>query len=281
MQDAIGERRARVPGQPRSGFIDRRNGHVEIPGHRFHGGNPEPRFRRLLLLFAGNERNRVHTGAIDDLVIDLACQQTQRQTITPEEWASIRSIARWVITAIFANERAPRGVTAVLGPPKPARPIWRSSDARPFSGVIGLPLRLLAREVYNKIVDRAGGTRLRSLPAKRDKAAESAVLGFHRGSDARIRVSFLAVDEIQIAADLERGHVFTDRILHRRGRDETLLLGAATMRRSSSDYCPAPASVERPRLSQLEFAGDRKSRGSRGAPRSWRFRLMKFTPLPN
>src|SRR6202021_1901377 len=43
-------------------------------------------------------------------------------------------------------------------------------------------------------------------------------------------VSFLAVDEIQIAADLERGHVFTDRILHRRGRDETLLLGAATMR---------------------------------------------------
>ncbi len=55
-------------------------------------------------------------------------------------------------------------------------------------------------------------------------------------------VSFLAVDEIQIAADLERGHVFTDRILNRRGRDETLLLGAATMRPSSSGCCPAPPS---------------------------------------
>ena len=71
-------------------------------------------------------------------------------------------------------------------------------------------------------------------------------------------VSFLAVDEIQIAADLERGHVFTDRILHRRGRDETLLLGAATMRPIIERLLPGARIVTRPRLSQLEFAGDRK-----------------------
>ena len=71
-------------------------------------------------------------------------------------------------------------------------------------------------------------------------------------------MSFLAVDEIQIAADLERGHVFTDRILHRRGRDETLLLGAATMRPMIERLLPGASIVTRPRLSQLEFAGDRK-----------------------
>ena len=71
-------------------------------------------------------------------------------------------------------------------------------------------------------------------------------------------VSFLAVDEIQIAADLERGHVFTDRILNRRGRDETLSLGAATMRPIIERLLPGASIVTRPRLSQLEFAGDRK-----------------------
>jgi ATP-dependent RNA helicase SUPV3L1/SUV3 len=71
-------------------------------------------------------------------------------------------------------------------------------------------------------------------------------------------VSFLAVDEIQIAADLERGHVFTDRVLNRRGRDETLLLGAATMRSIIERLLPGANIVTRPRLSQLEFAGDRK-----------------------
>src|SRR2546427_4092135 len=71
-------------------------------------------------------------------------------------------------------------------------------------------------------------------------------------------VSLLAVDEVQIAADLERGHVFTDRILHRRGRDETLLLGAATMRPIIERLLPGASIITRPRLSQLEFAGDRK-----------------------
>ena len=128
------------------------------------------------------------------------------------------------------------------------------------SGIIGLPLRLLAREVYNKIADRAGVdsvaliTGEEKIKPKNPRFWVSTVEAMPRDID----VSFLAVDEIQIAADLERGHVFTDRILHRRGRDETLLLGAATMRPIIERLLPGASIVTRPRLSQLEFAGDRK-----------------------
>ena len=128
------------------------------------------------------------------------------------------------------------------------------------SGLIGLPLRLLAREVYNKIVARAGAESVALITGeekiKPPKARYwvSTVEAMPRDLD----VSFLAVDEIQVAADLERGHVFTDRILHRRGRDETLLLGAATMRPLIERLLPGANIVTRPRLSLLEFAGDRK-----------------------
>jgi ATP-dependent RNA helicase SUPV3L1/SUV3 len=128
------------------------------------------------------------------------------------------------------------------------------------SGLIGLPLRLLAREVYNKIADRAGPdsvalvTGEEKIKPPRPRFWVSTVEAMPRDLD----VSFLAVDEIQIAADLERGHVFTDRILNRRGRDETLLLGAATMRPIVERLLPGANIVTRPRLSHLEFAGDRK-----------------------
>src|SRR5256886_3233962 len=127
-------------------------------------------------------------------------------------------------------------------------------------GVMGLPLRLLAREVCNKIADGAGVDSVALITGeekiKPPKARfwVSTVEAMPRDLD----VSFLAVDEVQIAADLERGHVFTDRILNRRGRDETLLLGAATMRPMIERLLPGASIVTRPRLSQLEFAGDRK-----------------------
>ena len=70
--------------------------------------------------------------------------------------------------------------------------------------------------------------------------------------------AFLAIDEIQIAADFERGHVFTDRILNRRGREETLILGAATIRPMVEKLLPGANIISRPRLSQLTFSGDRK-----------------------
>jgi ATP-dependent RNA helicase SUPV3L1/SUV3 len=162
----------------------------------------------------------------------------------------------------FSNGRAPgAGVTAVLGPTNTGKThLAIERMLAHSSGLIGLPLRLLAREVYNKIVDRAGAdsvaliTGEEKIKPPRPRFWVSTVEAMPRDLD----VSFLAVDEIQIAADLERGHVFTDRILHRRGRDETLLLGAATMRPMIERLLPGASIVTRPRLSQLEFAGDRK-----------------------
>jgi ATP-dependent RNA helicase SUPV3L1/SUV3 len=162
----------------------------------------------------------------------------------------------------LANERAPgAGVTAVLGPTNTGKThLAIERMLAHSSGLIGLPLRLLAREVYNKIVDRAGAdsvaliTGEEKIKPRNPRFWVSTVEAMPRDLD----VSFLAVDEIQIAADLERGHVFTDRILHRRGRDETLLLGAATMRPIVERLLPGASIVTRPRLSQLEFAGNRK-----------------------
>ena len=164
--------------------------------------------------------------------------------------------------ATFASDRAPgAGVTAVLGPTNTGKThLAIERMLAHSSGIIGLPLRLLAREVYNKIVDRAGIdsvaliTGEEKIKPKNPRFWVSTVEAMPRDLD----VSFLAVDEIQIAADLERGHVFSDRILHRRGRDETMLLGAATMRPIIERLLPGASIVTRPRLSQLEFAGDRK-----------------------
>src|ERR1700750_829138 len=163
---------------------------------------------------------------------------------------------------LFSSDRAPgAGVTAVLGPTNTGKThLAIERMCAHSSGVIGLPLRLLAREVYNKIVDKVGVDNVALVTGeekiKPPKARYwvSTVEAMPRDLD----VSFLAVDEIQIAADLERGHVFTDRILHRRGRDETLLLGAATMRPIIERLLPGASIVTRPRLSQLEFAADRK-----------------------
>jgi ATP-dependent RNA helicase SUPV3L1/SUV3 len=162
----------------------------------------------------------------------------------------------------FHAERAPgSGVTAVLGPTNTGKTHLAIERLLGHSsGMIGLPLRLLAREVYNKIVDRAGLeavaliTGEEKIKPKNPRYWVSTVEAMPRDLD----VSFLAVDEIQIAADLERGHVFTDRMLNRRGRDETLLLGAATMRPIIERLLPGASIVTRPRLSQLTFAGDRK-----------------------
>src|SRR6201986_4614063 len=160
------------------------------------------------------------------------------------------------------NGKAPgAGVTAVLGPThtgKTSLAIGRML-AHPAARR-ALRLRLLAAEVYNKLVDRAGAESVALITGeekiKPPKARfwVSTVEAMPRDLD----VSFLAVDEIQIAADLESGHVFTDRILHRRGRDETLLLGAATMRPIIERLLPGASIVTRPRLSQLGYAGDRK-----------------------
>src|SRR5437773_10595975 len=153
------------------------------------------------------------------------------------------------------------GVTAVLGPTNTGKThLAIERMLAHSSGMIGLPLRLLAREVYNKIVG-ALGEQVVALVTGEEKIKPanprfwvSTVEAMPRDLD----VAFLAVDEIQLGADLERGHVFTDRMLHRRGREETLVLGAATMRPIVERLLPGASLVSRPRLSQLTFAGEKK-----------------------
>jgi ATP-dependent RNA helicase SUPV3L1/SUV3 len=128
------------------------------------------------------------------------------------------------------------------------------------SGMIGLPLRLLAREVYNKCIERVGAGEVALITGEEKIKPPNARFWVStiEAMPRDLDVSFLAIDEIQLGADLERGHVFTDRMLNRRGRDETLVLGAATMRPLVERLLPGANILSRPRLSTLSFAGEKK-----------------------
>ena len=154
-----------------------------------------------------------------------------------------------------------RNVTAVLGPTNTGKThlaIERMLGHE--SGMIGLPLRLLAREVYDKIKTRVGADKValitgeEKIKPERARYWVSTVEAMPRDID----VDFLAIDEVQLAADPERGHIFTDRLLHARGRSETLLLGAQTMREAISDLIPGANFISRPRLSKLTYSGEKK-----------------------
>ncbi|HZD90233.1 MAG TPA: helicase-related protein, partial [Pseudolabrys sp.] len=153
------------------------------------------------------------------------------------------------------------GVTAVLGPTNTGKTYLAIERMLAHSsGMIGLPLRLLAREVYNKVADRAGVENVALITGEEKiKPANprywvSTVEAMPRDLD----VTFLAVDEAQLGADLDRGHVFTDRMLNRRGREETLVLGAATLRPMIEKLLPGAHIISRPRLSMLTYAGEKK-----------------------
>ncbi|HET7411101.1 MAG TPA: helicase-related protein, partial [Pararhizobium sp.] len=154
-----------------------------------------------------------------------------------------------------------RDVTAVLGPTNTGKTHYAIERMIAHeSGVIGLPLRLLAREVYNRVAARVGAGNV-SLVTGEEKitpaGARNAVCtveAMPRDTDA----AFVAIDEVQLAADLERGHIFTDRLLNLRGRQETLLLGAGTMRGILEALLPGLTVASRPRLSRLVYAGQKK-----------------------
>src|SRR5215813_11377375 len=153
------------------------------------------------------------------------------------------------------------GVTAVLGPTNTGKThLAIERMLCHSSGIIGLPLRLLAREVYNKVAARVGAEAV-ALVTGEEKIKPPSPRYWVSTVEAMPRdldVAFLAIDEVQLAADLERGHVFTDRMLNRRGREETLVLGAQTVRPMVERLLPGAHVLTRPRLSQLSFAGEKK-----------------------
>ncbi|MER9403539.1 helicase [Mesorhizobium caraganae] len=154
-----------------------------------------------------------------------------------------------------------RDVTAVLGPTNTGKThLAIERMVAHESGIIGLPLRLLAREVYARVCEKVGAHKVALITGEEKiqppgaKYSVCTVEAMPRETDA----AFVAIDEVQLAGDLERGHIFTDRILHLRGRQETLLLGAATMHGILQRLLKGVSVVTRPRLSHLAYAGSKK-----------------------
>jgi ATP-dependent RNA helicase SUPV3L1/SUV3 len=128
------------------------------------------------------------------------------------------------------------------------------------SGMIGLPLRLLAREIYDRIV-KARGRGAVALITGEEKIIPPRAHYFVCTVEAmplNRQVEFLAVDEVQLVADPERGHVFTDRLLHARGTFETMFLGSATLAPLIRRLLPGVEIIERERFSTLSWSGARK-----------------------
>ena len=150
---------------------------------------------------------------------------------------------------------------ALLGPTntgKTHRAVERMLEHE--SGMIGLPLRLLAREVYDRVSARVGEDRVALITGeeKRVPRRPDYWVCTTEAMPLSHEVDFVAIDEVQLARDDERGHVFTDRLLHARGRRESWFMGSSTMRPLLERMVPAAKHQEHPRLSRLSFAGSSK-----------------------
>ncbi|THD60996.1 helicase-related protein [Phenylobacterium sp.] len=157
--------------------------------------------------------------------------------------------------------KAPSRLVAVLGPTNTGKThLAVERMLGHASGMIGLPLRLLAREIYDRIV-KLRGPRAVALITGEEKIVPPRPHYFVCTVEAMPlsrEVEFLAVDEIQLCADPERGHVFTHRLLHARGTAETMLLGAGTMAPLVRRLLPHAEIVTRERFSSLTYAGPKK-----------------------
>src|SRR4051812_19069295 len=150
---------------------------------------------------------------------------------------------------------------AILGPTNTGKTFFAIERMLAHrSGMIGLPLRLLAREVYSRVANRIGADKValvtgeeRIVPPKPRYWVATV-----EAMPLEIPVECVAVDEIQVATDFDRGHVFTDRILRARGISETLLLGAATMAPLIRTLLPNAEIIYRPRFSTLLYSGSKK-----------------------
>ncbi len=155
----------------------------------------------------------------------------------------------------------PSRLTAVLGPTNTGKThlaVERMLGHR--TGMIGLPLRLLAREIYDRIVAARGPGCVALITGEERIIPQHAryYVCTTESMPVDMAVEFLAVDEIQLCADPERGHVFTDRLLRARGTEETMVMGAATIRPLIKALVPEAEFVVRPRYSNLTYNGARK-----------------------
>ena len=178
--------------------------------------------------------------------------------------------------ATLIGMTAPRDglVRAILGPTNTGKTYLAIERmCAHSSGVIGFPLRLLAREVYDRVVAIKGAKSVALITGEERIVPETAryflttAESMPVGDRAEGRhFAFAAIDEAQLGIDPERGHVFTDRMLRARGREETLILGSASLRPLVRQLLPHAEIISRPRFSTLRYAGATKL--SRLPPRS-------------
>jgi ATP-dependent RNA helicase SUPV3L1/SUV3 len=158
------------------------------------------------------------------------------------------------------RDAAPK-VTAVLGPTNTGKTFFAIERMLAHkSGMIGLPLRLLAREIYDRII-RLRGPHEVALITGEEKIFPKAPRFYVCTVEAMpldIPVACLVIDEIQLCADPERGHVFTDRLLNARGLEETMLLGSDSMRGIIQKFVPRAWFISRARFSDLAYTGAKK-----------------------
>jgi ATP-dependent RNA helicase SUPV3L1/SUV3 len=160
-------------------------------------------------------------------------------------------------------------LTAVLGPTNTGKTYLAIERMLGHeSGMIGFPLRLLARENYDRVVKIKGVGKVALITGEEKIVPPGARYFICTVESMPLDrpVSFLAVDEVQMAADAERGHFFTDRLLNARGTNETMLLGADTIRPVLNKLLPDIDIVARPRFSKLSYVGPKKA--TRLPPRS-------------
>ena len=189
---------------------------------------------------------------------------------------SLRALPHSIIVA----RRSDAPVRAILGPTNTGKTYLAIERmCGHSSGVIGFPLRLLAREVYDRVVAIKGEKQVALLTGEERIVPPTAryflctaesmpVPGgdSHHDDELHRDFAFAAIDEAQLGVDPERGHVFTDRMLRARGRDETLILGSDTLRPIIRELLPEAEIVSRPRFSTLRYSGNVKL--SRLPPRS-------------
>jgi ATP-dependent RNA helicase SUPV3L1/SUV3 len=158
------------------------------------------------------------------------------------------------------TSRATGAVTAVLGPTNTGKThLAIERMCAHSSGIIGFPLRLLAREVYDRVVAIKGADQV-ALVTGEEKIVPPNARWFLCTAESMPahEAAFVALDEAQLGADLERGHVFTDRLLQMRGREETMILGSEALRPMVKALVPDAEIVGRPRFSTLTYAGAKK-----------------------
>ena len=158
-------------------------------------------------------------------------------------------------------EKLTKKIVALLGPTNTGKTHLAIEKMLQYeSGIFGLPLRLLAREVYDKCVEKIGLEKVALITGEEKILPTTADFYICTVESMPIEkeVEFVAIDEIQMCADKERGHIFTDRLLNFRGKKITMFLGSQVMKKIIQDLVPNIEFINKERFSKLSYAGYKK-----------------------